>query len=405
MSTSILYHGWGLKDYAYLKTEYSGGAIWFHIEKKPEKLRCAKCKSLNVVRAGKIPLQAWRTLPIGKKQVWLVVHLHRTLCSDCGAIVQEERMVAEPKKHYTHQLVRYVLDLCRKMTIADVADHLDMTWDTIKEILHHDLWIRSKKINWRNLRYIGIDEISFRKGHKYLTVVLDLESGRVLFTAEGKKAEVLAPFFKTIRRSRTKLEAIAMDMSNSYKLAVETYYRHPVAIVYDRFHVMKLINHELDELRREEVRKALTEEGKKAIKGKRYLLLYGLEKLENDKRDELAELLRLNQNLFISYVLKEQLRLFWAAPSRDEGEAFLRGWIQQARESGIKHMAKVAKTLEDHWEGLVSYFGHPISTGPLEGVNNSINVLKRKAYGFRDVEFLKLRILFIHECSLKFANA
>jgi len=402
----MLYHGWGLKDYTYLKTEYSAGAIWFHIEKKPEKLRCAECKSPDVVLAGKVlPPQAWRTLPIGKKQVWLVAHLHRTSCSDCGAVVQEERLVAEPKKHYTHQLVRYALDLSRKMTIADVAAHLGMTWDTVKEILKYDLLERSEKIDWRKLRYIGIDEISIRKGHNYLTVVMNLETGRVLFTAEGKKAEGLAPFFKKIRRSRSKLQAVAMDMSNSYRLAVEKYYRYPVSIVYDRFHVMKLINHELDELRREEVRKALTEDSRRAIKGKRYLLLYALENLQDDKREQLAELLRLNQNLFTAYVLKEQLRLFWEAPSREKGEEFLKGWIEQARASGIRRMGKMAKTLEDHWDGLVSYFDHPISTGPLEGVNNSINVLKRKAYGFRDVEFLKLRILFIHECSLKFVGA
>jgi len=406
----MLYHGWGIKDYTYgNKTEYKGGAIWIHIEKKPEMRRCPRCRSDEIVLAGKVlPLQAWKTAPIGRKQVWLIPHLHRVLCSECGTIAQEERLIAEPKKHYTHQLARYVLGLCRKMTMADVADHLELSWDIVKEILQDDLQERSKRVErveWKKLEYIGIDEISYRKGHKYLTVVLNLETGHVLYTAEGKKAEVLAPFFKKIRRSRTKLKAVAMDMSNSYKAAVEEYYRRPVAIVYDRFHVMKLVNHELDEMRREEVRKAVTEDAKKAIKGKRYLLLYGLEKLTENRRLQLLELLMLNQNLATAYILKEQLRLFWEQPDRYKGEQFLKGWIGVARESGIKRLRKIAKTLEDHWDGLVSYFDHPISTGPLEGVNNKINVLKRKAYGYRDVEFLKLRILFIHECSRKFSNA
>lgn len=407
MSTSMLYHGWGLKDYTYRdKTEYEAGAIWIHIEKKPEKRRCPCCRSRDVVLAGNVtPLQFWRTVPIGRKQVWLIPHLHRILCCACGALVQEERLIAEPKKHYTHQLARYVLDLCRKMTMADVADHLGMTWDTVKEIIKNDLQDRSERIDWKNLQYIGIDEVSYRKGHKYLTVVLNLETGRVLYTAEGKKAEALAPFFKKIRRSRTKIKAIAMDMSNSYKLAVEEYYRRSVEIVYDRFHVMKLVNHELDEMRREEMGKALTEDAKKAIKGKRYLLLYGFENLTDDRKLQLLDLLRLNQDLSTAYIMKEQLRLFWEEPDREQGELFLKGWIAVARETGIRRLCKIAKTLERHWDGLVSYFDHPISTGPLEGINNAINVLKRKAYGYRDVEFLILRILFIHECKAKFSGS
>lgn len=403
MSTSILYHGWGLENYRYLRTDFEAGAIWFHVEKKPDKRRCPCCLGTEVVLAGQVPPSYVRTLPIGGKQVWVVLHLHRVSCV-CGAVVQESREIAEPKKHYTHQLVRYILDLCRKMTISDVARHLSMSWDTIKEVLKTDLQERAKKITWKGLKYIGIDEISYRKGHKYLTVVLDLETGQVIFTAEGRRAECLAPFFKKIRRSRTRLKAIAMDMSNAFKLAVETYYRHPVAIVFDRFHVMKLMNHELDELRREEVRKAETDEGKKAIKGTRYLLLYGFENLRDDQVPLLAELLNLNKNLNIAYILKEQLRLFWEADSKEEGVAFLAAWIREARASGIKQLRKIAKTLEDHSEGLAAYFDHQISTGPLEGVNTAINVLKRKAYGYRDLEFLRLRILFIHECKATFTG-
>lgn len=406
MSTSILYHGWNAVDYIYQSTEYAAGAIWFHIEKNPGKRICPRCRSRDFVLAGRVdPPPALRGVPIGKKQVWLVLHLHRVECHECGSILQEERLLADPKKHYTRQLATYVLALSRKMTIADIAEHLGMTWDTVKDILKSDLERRSQKIDWRNLTHIAIDEISVSKGQKYLTVVLNLKTGRVLHVAESRKAEALAPFFKKLRRSRTKLEAVAMDMNAAYKLALQTYYKRPCAMVYDRFHVIKLLNEQIDEIRREEMRNAESDESRKIIKGKRYLLLYGHENLRKRDVEPLKELLTLNANLCTAYILKEQLRLFWDAPDRTHGEEFLREWVAAAQTSGIKRLARFAKTLHDHWEGLLAYFEHPITTGPLEGVNNSIKVLKRKAYGYRDVEFFKLRILFIHECNSKFVGA
>lgn len=405
MSTSILYHAWGVKDYIHKSVEYAAGALWFHIEKNPEKRVCPLCSGRDFVLAGLVdPPPAVRSVPVGKKPAWLVLHLHRVACADCKAVVQEGRLLADPKKHYTHQLVRYVLDLARRMTIADIADHLGMSWDTIKEILKADLERRSEKIHWRSLRYIAIDEISVSKGQRYLTVVLNLETGRVLYVAESRKAEALARFFKKVRRAKTKLQAIAMDMSAAYKLAVETYYRHSCAIVYDRFHVIKLLNEQIDEIRREEMRNADDDAIRKIIKGKRFLLLYARENLRDRDVEPLKELLRMNENLCITYILKEQLRLFWDAPTRQAGEDYLREWIAAARSSGIKRLARFATTLQNHWDGLLAYFDHPITTGPLEGVNNSIKVLKRKAYGYRDVEFFKLRILFIHECKSKFVG-
>lgn len=405
MSTSLLYHGWGLKHYVHLRNEYREGAILVHMEKHPEKRVCPRCGGRELALAGAVnPPPTIRTLPIGRKPVFIVPHLHRIECFGCQTVVQEDRLFASPKRHYSHQLEQYVLDLCRSMTIADVATHLEMSWDTVKEIVKADLGHRAKQIHWRGLRLIAIDEIAVRKGQDYLTVVLDLETGRVLYVAESRRAAALAPFFTKIRRSRTKLQAVAMDMSNSYKLALEEYYRRPCAIVYDRFHVMKLLHLQIDEIRREETRKAETDEAKRFLKGHRFLLLRAMENLEPDQVDALERLLKGNSTLCIAYILKEQLRLFWDQDSREDGEKYLRSWIAKARASRINRLVKFAKTLEDHREGLVAYFSHRISTGPLEGVNNSIKVLKRKAYGYRDIEFFKLRILFIHECSQKFTN-
>jgi transposase len=409
MSTSLLYHLWGVKDYTQRCIKFEGGAVWFHVDKKPAKRVCPRCGSANCILAGLVsPPPCLKTTPAGKKTVWLVLHLHRLECNDCGAILQEDRIIADPKKHYTHLLAQYALDMCRRTTIADVADAVGLSWDAVKDIVMTDLTDRKRKverIDWRGVKRIAIDEISIRKGQKYLTVVMNLDTGRVLYVADGRKAEGLAPFFKILRRKRTKLEAIAMDMCDAFKLAVKLYYRRPCPIVYDRFHVTKMMNEVIDDIRREEMRNAESDEQRGVLKGQRYLLLYALENLEQSKVERLVALLKANERLSTSYILKEQLRLFWTQESRQAGETFLLDWIATAEASGIRQLKRFAKTLRDRWEGLLTYFDHRISSGPMEGTNTSIRNLMRKAYGFRDVEFLKLRILFIHECSVKFANA
>jgi transposase len=193
-----------------------------------------------------------RTLPIGGKPVFLVVHLHVLNCKDCGALLQEGRDLAEPRKSYTRSFARYAIDLTKNMTLLAVARHLRVGWDLIKSILKGELERRAKRISWRNVRRIAIDEIAIRKGHHYMTVVLDLDTGRVLFSAEGKDQKCLKPFFCRLRRARAKLEAIAVDMSPAYLNAIWEYWPKQVAIVNDHYHVVSNMNDVVDKVRRDE---------------------------------------------------------------------------------------------------------------------------------------------------------
>ena len=144
---------------------------------------------------------------------------------------------------------------------------------------------------------------------------------------------------------------------------------------------------------------------KRYIKGQRYVLLRPLENLSLDGQQRLEKLLKVNRNLCMAYILKEDLRAFWESDSAAEGGRVLLRWIGQALKTGLKPFEKLAHTLMQRWDGLINYFRHPISTGPLEGVNNKIKLLKRKAFGYRDEAFFRLRILFVHECSSKFIGA
>jgi transposase len=276
--------------------------------------------------------------------------------------------------------------------------HLGVSWDVIKEIQKRDLSRRYAKPKLKHLRHIAIDEIAVAKGHRYLTIILDLESGAVVFVGDGKGAKALKPFWKRLRGRKAKIAAVAMDMAPAYREAVATHL--PKAkIVFDRFHVMKLFNEKLSDLRRALHREATDVMQKQVLKGTRWLLLKGSENLDEkrDERKRLKEALALNQSLAAAYYLKEDLRQFWEQPGKKFGTLFLDGWIKRAEASGIKMLQQMAKTLAAHRSGLLAYYDVMLTSGPLEGTNNKIKTMKRQAYGFRDREFFKLKILAIHE--------
>jgi len=398
MSTSLLYHGFGVKEYRYLKTEYEAGETYFHMEKSESKIRCASCGSKNVVKFGKATRRI-KTIPIGGKGVWLELHLHRLNCRSCGAVGLEPLIVSEPKKQWTHQLGRYVLDMLKHMTIKALAEHLRMSWDTVKGIHARALKNRLKHRRYRHLEYLGVDEVAVRKGHSYLTVVVDLSSGEVVWVAEGRDTDSLEKFMMKLKRCGAKIKAIAMDMWPAFINAAVRHFGAEV-VVFDRYHIVSDYNKMLDDLRRKAAA-AATVEYKDIYKGVRYLLLKGKEKIENDAeaKMKLNRLLELNTPLTTAYVLKEELRHLFDCGSVDEAENYLKNWIEKARASLIVPLIKFANKLAAHRTGIFNYFKHRITTGKVEGINNKIKVLKRQAYGFRDMEYFKLRICFLNEAN------
>jgi transposase len=397
MSTSLLYHRFGIRGYEYTRTDYQSGQTIFTIHQEPETCRCSACGSPEVQSRGQVE-RRFRAVPIGSHATFVVLPIPRVECQACGVVRQVKIPFADPRRSYTKAFERYALELGRRMTIRDVAVHLGVSWDVIKDIQKRDLSRRFAKPKLKHLRQIAIDEISIAKGHRYLTVVMDLESGAVVFVGDGKGAKALLPFWKRLRGSKAKIEAVAMDMSAAYREAVSTNLSK-AKIVFDRFHVMKLFNEKLSNLRRALHREATDMMQKKVLKGTRWLLLKGAENLD-EKRDEkkkLEEALALNKSLATAYYLKEDLRQFWEQPGKKFGTLFLDGWIKRAEASGIRILQEMAKTLAAHRSGLLAYHDVMITSGPMEGTNNKIKTMKRQAYGFRDKEFFKLKILAIHE--------
>lgn len=397
MSTSLLYHGFSLVGYDYVRTRYEGSNITFTIRHKRGKLCCAVCRGREVVMRG-TTRRRFRTVPIGSKGVFFDLEVQRIGCLRCGSIRQVSLGFADQRFSYTHAFERYVLDLSKRMTIRDVSRHLGVSWDVIKEIQKRYLTCKFSSPCLKDVRTIAIDEIAVRKGHRYLTVVLDMESGAVIFVGDGKGAEALDPFWKRLKHSKAKIKAVAMDMSPAYVSAVSTHLPQ-ATIVFDHFHVVKLFNDKLSNLRRELHREAKDNLQKEVLKGTRWLLLKNPENLDANKREKerLEEALKLNQPLACAYYLKEYLRQIWLQENKEQAENILNDWIKQAQVSGIKMLMKFANTLAGYKSGILAYYDFRISSGPLEGTNNKIKTMKRMAYGFRDMEFFKLKIMGLHE--------
>ncbi len=295
----LLYHRFGLVGYRFVSQNFEPGITTFRIEQPRERLRCSQCRSEEVWAQGGVE-RTFRGLPIGKQPTFIAFKVPRVLCFNCGKVRQVKIGFAAPKKHYTRAFERYALDLSRLMTIQDVAEHLVIGWDTVKEIQAKYLQQRFGKPKLHKLKQIAIDEINLGKGHRYLTIVLDLLTGAVVFVGDGKGVDALKPFWKRLRRAHAKIKAVATDMSAAYIRAIRD--NIPRAVhVFDHFHVIKLYNEKLSAFRRQ-LFYELSARGQKLLKGIRWLLLKNPENLDPKRQEpqRLQRALRLNEPLAIA---------------------------------------------------------------------------------------------------------
>jgi transposase len=396
MSTSFVYHALGLRDQFYKKTLFLGGAVIIEVFPKPEAIRCPECQSKSVKKRGTIRRDI-RTIPIGSKPVFLRTIIQRIWCPICQFVRQINLSFSNKGKSYTKAFERYALELSRLMTIKDISNHLKISWDTIKEIQKEHLKRRYKRIKLKDIKRIAIDEISIGKGHQYVTIVMDLQTGRILHIDKGKGGDALEAFWKKLKKSKAQIQAVSIDMSPAYLSAVvENLPKVP--IILDKFHVVKLFNGKLSDFRRKLYNHLSDADEQKLIKGTRWLLLKNPENLQSRKMEpeRLKKALEINQPLSTVYYMKEELRQIWNQTDKVTGEKVINNWINLANVSNIPVLTKFAKTLVLHKSRILAYYDYAISTGPLEGTNNKIKTMKRQAYGYRDFEFFKLKLFDLH---------
>lgn len=353
---------------------------------------CHKCRR----PAGTVHSQGHRRmirdLDFADRRVWLEVDYRKVWCERCGKTRVEHWTFCDSPQRLTHRLRRYVYDLCKLLPVTDVAEHLDLDPKTVTAIDKEFLQEEFGPTRYEGLRVLAMDEIALKKGQRdYVTVVLDYDSGRVVWTGEGHDKETLDRFFAGMTdEQKAGIQAVAIDMWDPYINRLQ-HHCPQARIVFDLFHLVKGYSFVIDEVRREEVRKAAGPM-KRVVKGSRYLLLKNRDHLRPDQKDRLEELLQLNENLNRVYVLKDQLKVIYHYQQRAAAKAALDNWIAMAGQVDNAPMARFIQTLRRFEYGILNHCDFPIGTSRLEGVNNKIKVIKRKAYGFHDPIYFGLKI-------------
>jgi len=397
-----MYHCLGIREQECTRVRYEGGKTIFEIRTKESKLYCPKCKSRHVIRSGSTVRQI-KCVPIGARPVILEMTVQRQECKDCGAVRQENIHFIRGKERYTYRMKRFVLDLCKIGTITDVAKLVCMSWDTVKDILKSELGRKYSRPDLKGLRYIGIDEFAVAKGHIYMTIVADLETGRIVYVGNGKGADALDGLWPKLGRAGCRIEAVSSDLSEAFISAVKEHLPDAVQ-VYDHFHIVKLMNEKLDKVRRDAYNHEADENKRRLIKGQRWLLLANGDSLTPKAEERLSEALDINRPLATAYYLKESLRRVWWQDNKHDAAIVLDDWIEQARLSNLKPLVSVAETFSRHRDGILNWYDFNISNGKLEGINNKIKTMKRQAYGYRDMVFFKLKLLSLHDSTYSFSG-
>lgn len=381
------------KNTTFQQAEFFSDHIIFRAQLR-KKAKCCPCCGSCDVRIKETKERTFRMLNLGMKRTHLKINVHKIWCRRCDKKAWINIPFAYGKLPMTKSFVHYIIQLTAMTTLLCVALFLRLQWKTVKNIDKANLSKRAKQFSFKKLRYISIDEISIKKKHKYMTIFTDISTGQIIHAVEGRKEEHLRPFLKQLSKKAKRLRGIGIDMSAAYSCSIKKHLPN-VSIIFDRFHVTKLLNDTIDKIRRAEYAKSQGE-GLHVLKGQRFLLLRNFVDLDEAQKSSLEKLLEVNKSLAIAHSMKEQFRLFWLCKSKSEGARFLGWWIIQAFESGVERLARTARTLLHHFLGLLSYFDHHIDNGKAEGINNKIKVLKRGAYGFRDQEYFKLKLYSLH---------
>lgn len=296
---------------------------------------------------------------------------------------------------YTKRFAFFVGRRCRSMTVQDVAKELKLDWHTVKELDKQYMEKQLERTGVPAPGAIGIDEISLRKGHTYRIVVSDLERKRpIWFGGRDRSEGSLDMFYEWLGQKKIKKIRLAvMDMWKAFEKSTRK--NAPGAsILYDKFHVMRHLGDALDTIRKQEYAR-LKDKDRTFIKGQKYTLLSNWENLTLDGKKALKKLLEANKRINIAYILRESFGQLWNYKSEKWSRRFFENWKKSLKWQRLKPYEKFAEMIERHWDGIAAYSKpeNKVSLGFVEGLNNKIRVIQRRAYGLRDEDYLRLKIL------------
>lgn len=326
-------------------------------------------------------------------RVWLEVPVRRVRCATCGPRLEQLRWLPG-RQRLTAGMINWIESLVRLMPVQHVSQLLGLHWHTVKAIDHQRLKREVAEPDRRQLRRLIMDEFALFKGHRYATVVIDADTQQVLWIGEGRSRAAVRPFFEWLgTQACAQIEAVAMDMNTEMDLEVQHHCPN-ARVIYDLFHVVAKFGREvIDRVRVDQANRLRHDKpARKVVKRSRWLLLRNRANLKNEQALQLEELLQANQPLMTVYLLKDQLKELWYAPSEAEAKRRWADWLNLAISSGLAPVQQFARRLKGYVEGIIASAIYRMNSSVLEGMNNKIKVIKRMAYGYRDNEYFFLKI-------------
>lgn len=338
--------------------------------------------------------RTWRHLDSCQFQTYLHARIPRVACGEHG-VVQVLVPWAAPRSRFTLLFERLALDVLRQCDVSGATRILRISWDEAWGLMERAVTRGRHRKARTVVRRIGVDEKAAAKGHRYLTLVCDLDEGTVEHVAEDRTQESLDDYYAGLSPQQLDgIEAVAMDMWEPYIQATRA--RVPEAaekIVFDRFHVMGHVGKAVDTVRKQEHRELLAA-GDETLKGSKYLWLYSRENVPERRRDEFAALMHKELKVGRAWAIKEALRRLWHYVYPASGWKFWKRWYFWATHSRLEPIRKAAETVRRHIHNIVTYYQHPVTNAMSEGLNSKIQKIKSMACGFRNIEHFKTAIYF-----------
>ena len=336
-----------------------------------------------------------RDLSCGDMRIYLEVEVRRVQCRSCGLVKREQLAFLADNPFYTKRFALYVGRRCRQATITDIAQELNLDWETVKTLEMQYMRAQLAKAGTPGPKAIGIDEISIRKGHTYRIVVSDLIRRRpIWFGGQDRSETSMAQFYEWLGKKKSvRIGLAVMDMWKPFRNATLAH-APQAAILFDKFHIMRHLGEALDNVRKSEYAR-LSGKDRRYIKGQKYTLLSHRENLTLQGRQSLKVLLAANKRLNTAYLLKESFGQLWDYEREGWARRFFENWRASLKWQRLEPYEKFAQMIDRHWDGIAAYCKpeNKVSLGFVGGLNNKIRVIQRRAYGLRDQEYLRLKIL------------
>ena len=340
-------------------------------------------------------LRRVRDLSCGAWRIYLELEVRRVWCRGCAGVKRETLEFLTDNALYTKRFAYQVGRRCRNSTIKEVAEELRLDWDSVKELDKQYMRAQLARAGTPAPKVIGIDEISVRKRHTYRIVVSDLLRGLAIwFGGKDRSEESMREFFAWLGEKKSRGVRLAvMDMWKPFRNATKQH-APEAAILFDKFHVMRHLGEALDQVRKSEYAR-LSGRERRFIKGQKYTLLSRRENLTLEGRQALKMLLAANKRLNTAYLLKESFGQLWSYEREGWARRFFENWRAALKWQRLKPYERFAEMIDRHWDGIAAYCKpeNKVSLGFVEGFNNKIRVIQRRAYGLRDEEYLRLKIL------------